>query len=114
MNTDISEIRNRVKVGCAELDSFRENWFKKIDLDILDMDRPLKCIIGQLKHFYDEIPYSNMLVDYGFNLDYNENIVENDSTYYNDIVPQDNPAYAKLGEIWKEEISLRLKETVNG
>lgn len=49
---------DRVARGAAELDRILPGWYEKIDLEILDLDSPCKCVLGQLSVDIIDVPGS--------------------------------------------------------
>jgi len=93
--------------GARFLDSKVPDWFKSIDLNLLNMSNPCHCVVGQL------FPsYANGLSALGVNTTINEDEVlgfdraysyGSDSLYSCDLVA--------LTPIWKREICARLAAT---
>lgn len=47
-----ADIRNRVAKGAALLDKHNPNWFRDIDLEVLDQDWAGTCVLGQLYGYW--------------------------------------------------------------
>ena len=49
--------KSKVELGIEFLDREHPGWYKKIDLDVLDIKSGLHCVLGQLRggHYFDFI-----------------------------------------------------------
>jgi hypothetical protein len=68
----LREIEDRVALGAAWLDEYREGWFNEVDLGQLILSSPCRCVLGQLYGEYMDAPLVDIGgdvagADYGFN-----------------------------------------------
>ena len=93
------KFRLRVASGIKWLDRFRPEWYKQIDLDLLDMGSGNFCVLGQLKVAFTEVPQPFSLAHFGFNV-------------YSSSDEDCFGGYTILYHLWKEAITKRKEEGV--
>lgn len=93
--------------GIQILDQTVKDWFRKVDLEVLDQMSCKKCVLGQLYGDYmtgvqkASVPFGKF-AHHGFGLGWQMTIdMLVDSTYGMD-------CYRILTDLWKEQIKLRL------
>ena len=88
-----------VKNGATFLDATVPGWYKKIDLEILEISSTCCCIIGQLFDDYckgtQALSIVHDTIELGFSLQSNAGLIP--------------CLWEKLTEAWKQEIRQRLE-----
>jgi len=109
---------DRVEKGAKLLDEYDPDWFKKIDLDTLQLYNCVFCVLGQLfrkPHNVENNPYCEGLRIL-FNNDYGTDTNHESALNHGFICPSDNIYRHYLGisdltKAWKEVILARRRQT---
>lgn len=56
----MASIEERVESGARWLDEHRPGWWRRIDLDTLDLGDPCKCVLGQEYGDFSYAPVDNL------------------------------------------------------
>lgn len=100
--------RHAVQLGAALLDKgIGTVWAENLDLDILDLSDPYKCVLGQtfgsfskgLDHLFPQNGYLDVITSHGFDVSVFAALADRPA------------AYADLTEAWREEVIARRNST---
>jgi hypothetical protein len=98
--SEIALAQSNVAAGATMLDAKEPNWFLRINIEILNIDSPSRCILGQLYGDYfnaaREMGIAGKEESLGFCIDWDSNELSFDD----------------LEDAWKREIADRLGQPV--
>jgi hypothetical protein len=99
----MTTIADRVAKGAAYLDEREPGWWKRIDLDKLDLRKPCRCILGQLDTDRQEHDFWSLIAA-RFGLDVFE---DDDQRLGFNAVGHSERAFANLTAAWRALIEAR-------
>lgn len=97
----VGALRERVELGMAWLDARHPGWLDVIDLDVLDVASPCRCLLGQVTGDFD-LYTAGLDMDMAIALGFDATVARDREQLYDE--------YAALTEVWRSAILQRRAE----